>query len=255
MWRTITCPRTGQPVAACPICHKAPDCTGHILGGCTHPTIQAMKTARHNKACVLVAETIAKGEEGDGFMVLGAVASNCLPDYAHGTRLPKWLLPALDDDTRVKLRPDILYIPSIKPHLRDARTFDEVLMQLTPTQRAQHPVILLEVGYCSDFAHDEKITQKAAQHAELAQLLTAEGWPVTYGTADAITLGVCGTIPAPLIARLTELGAFHAQAKRCVQALHSHAIYWMDRLISKRRWLQRCPKDANGLPIDTDDPP
>lgn len=177
--RTFTDPRTGQPVAACPLCHKAPDCTGHILGGCRHPTINAMKIARHNKACALVAETIAKGDEGDGFMIVDAVASNCLPAYAHGTRLPKWLLPALDDDTRVKLRPDILYIPSIKPHLHDANTFGEALLQLTSAQRAQHPIILLEVGYCSDLAHDEKVTKKAAQHAELTQLLTAEGCPVT----------------------------------------------------------------------------
>ena len=191
----------------------------------------------------------------DGFMVLDAVASTCLPDYAHGIRLPKWLLPTLDDETRTKLRPDILYIPSIKPHQHDAHTFEEDMLQLTSAQRAQHPILLLEVGYCSDFAHTEKTIQKAVQHADLARLLTAQGWPVTYGTADAITLGVCGTIPAPLTTRLTELGASRTQAKRCIQALHNHAVYWMDRLISKRRWLQRCPKDANGLPVDTDDPP
>ncbi len=45
-----------------------------------------------------------------------------------------------------------------------------------------------------------------------------------------------------------------AQATRCAHALHSHSVHWMDKLISKRRRLERRPRDANGIPIDDDLP-
>ncbi len=69
-------------------------------------------------------------------MVLDATASTNLPSYAHGTRIPKWVLPSLDETTRTTLRPDILLIPTIKP--REHTNLHDTMIQLTPEQRAQH---------------------------------------------------------------------------------------------------------------------
>ena len=168
-------------------------------------------------------------------MVMDASSMESLPDYAAGTRLPKWLLPSVTEKKRPKLRPDLLLIPSIP------RTETLSPEYMGPPNRNKHTVHILEVGYTADTNHTQKQHDKAQQHEELAQLLTTEGWQVRYTSQEAISLGFAGTIRKDLRPLLTALGASNEAAKKCCNGLHAHAVDNVNDIVVARRQLEREP--------------
>ena len=77
-------------------------------------------------------------------------------DGHKGARIPKWMLPEIDDDLRNRLRPDILRISGLPcttarpPQSRHAR--QRLLIEI------------LEIGFCSDTRWKEKLHKKKQQH-------------------------------------------------------------------------------------------
>ena len=110
-----------------------------------------------------------------------------LPDFSSGTRLPWWVLPDIDDETRAKLRPDALRI-AILPRGADGPRVD----------RSQHVIDIMEFGYCSDTRMAGRIEEKEKQHEMLKRLLLEAGWK------DArlwiLPLGTLGAIHWSLLA-------------------------------------------------------
>ena len=94
---------------------------------------------------------------------------NCPEDIdGHkGARIPKWMLPELDDDLRNKLRPDILRISGLP--CTTARP------PQSRHERRRLLVEILEIGFCSDTRWKEKLHKKKQQHVQLIHLLREAG--------------------------------------------------------------------------------
>jgi hypothetical protein len=210
------------------------DGVGHIMGGCDHGDMKALYIARHNKAVHTIAENIAKGEKGGCYMVMDACAKADTPAYVDSTRLPAWLLPQVPAARLKKMRPDLLLIPTIS--LRDSVNGD---LPRSKSERKQHTVHILEVGYTSDTNHERKKHIKAEQHAQLADLLRAAGWTVCYTTNEAITLGHGGSIRKDLPTLLRSLGLSAKRADRTCAKLHSHAVTSALGIVCCRRGLEK----------------
>lgn len=191
-----------------------------------------MYIKRHNAAVMLIAEAIHKGHNGGCYTVMDACAENDTPEYSAGTRLPPWLLPGVPDDERLKMRPDLLVIPSIPLTLTAPATYQG------PHDRTQHTVYILEIGYTGDLRHEKNAT-KLEQHQQLANRLQESGWKVQYSTAEAITLGVGGTIRRDLRPLLIKLGVTPERATRCCARLHDHAVNMLNGIVLRRRKLER----------------
>ncbi len=134
----------------------------------------------------------------------------------------------------MKLRPDILLIPSVP--LRETRAPG----YMGPaSRRAEHTVHILEIGYTANTNHTAKQNDKAQQHEYLATALADAGWQVRYTTQEAISLGFGGTIRKDLPPLLIELGASGQAAKTCCNDLHDHAVHMLNSIVTLRRKLER----------------
>ena len=83
---------------------------------------------------------------------------NCREDIDDhkGARIPKWMLPEIDDDLRNRLRPDTLRISGLL-----------CTIARPPQSRHVRPSLLieiLEIGFCSDTRWKEKLHKKKQQH-------------------------------------------------------------------------------------------
>lgn len=226
---------TTLPEAPCPLCGLR-DSGGHILGGCKERSLHAMYIKRHNVAVQIVADAIHKGTRGGCYTVMDACAEEASREYSAGTRLPSWLLPGASNAVRAKMRPDLLLIPSLPTHATDGTPSRPYR---GPTQRDQHTVHIIEVGYTGDLRHNEKNAEKSQQHESLASALRTAGWKVQYDKAEAVTLGVGGTIRKDLRPLLISLGAPALAATQCCVQLHEHAVRTANDIILRRRKLEQ----------------
>jgi ribonuclease HI len=180
------------------ICCNEPEGQTHIMSGCKHPKMKGCYINRHDRGVRALAKSLkesqhpftgkavhimdaGKGERAEGFM---------------GTRVPHWMLP--DDGTQWTHRPDILLlIPEhedptpINEHTTDKHNIWRV--------KEDYTVLIIEVGYTSDYRLQEKDEEKQAQHNLLATKLKLQGWksPNQQGPSNAIDIlsipiGVCG---------------------------------------------------------------
>ena len=83
---------------------------------------------------------------GGCYTLMDAGQAADLPEGVAGKRLPPWILPKVDNETRRKLRPDILIIEGF-----DSNT--------VPQENTNKPV-------------------KQEQHKNLVSLLRGEGWTI-----------------------------------------------------------------------------
>jgi hypothetical protein len=216
----------------CPLCHQA-DSGGHILGGCSHRTMKGMHINRHNTATQLIAECLHNGSHGGGLLVMDATAADALPHYCYGNRPPTWMLPrSMDPNLARKLRPDILFMPTLPQRLANSTRYRHTL------DKSEHPVYIIEVGYTADLNHVHKREDKTEQHRQLVDILRNEGWTVHYTPAETVILGTTGTIPTNLKTLLTTLGATPGDATKCCTHLHKHAVDSVGHIVRCRRRLE-----------------
>jgi hypothetical protein len=235
----------------CPLCQNSKDPEGyldsgpHILGGCPDPALSSLYVLRHDAAVKLIADTLNR-HTNTGVLIMDAGKAEDSPEYCSGKRLPAWLLPEMDETTRLKLRPDILYIPTLR----------DTTKAVSPHLRPCHPIFLLEIGYCNDVKHARKIAEKSDQHEQCAQALRAAGWTVHYphlpppahappNSAPAstiITLGHTGTITKYLTPTLKALGVPATAATTCAEKLHRMAVAAMGNIIRARRARENEPR-------------
>jgi ribonuclease HI len=226
----------------CPVCRKchpngpAMDSGAHILGGCAHPVMKGMYINRHNRATQIIANTIHKGESGGGLMIMDAGKAAELPPYCSGNRVPAWMLPHLGPEDIKKMRPDILFIPTLPTHTTRRRN-----RYRGPDDKSKHTVYIIEVGYTGDLQHAEKLAQKTTQHEQLAAELRKAGWEVRYSEAQIATLGATGTLPSTLKPLLRQLGATQEQALKACAQIHSHTVETVGSIVRTRRHLESKP--------------
>ena len=249
----------------CPLCGGR-DSIGHMLGECACPEIQAIIIERHNWAARLILAAVLAAALGacEVYADVGSLAK--LGGLkVRGTRVPPSLLPdaSLPEGPaqRAKLRPDIMLVePSPlggsrgntvlgKRGPRARRLLRETGMLLRPGARR---IRIVEVGYCPDTKHKEKLTekteQKTEQHRTLINLLAAEGHHVTQ---EVILLGSAGSVYKSTEASLAALGVDKATVHKLLAALSDHAISALHKLIKTRRQLEHS-RSQRRTPPDPD---
>jgi ribonuclease HI len=226
----------------CPVCRNCgplgptPDSGAHILGGCHHPTLKGMYINRHNRSTRTIADCINGGRCGGGFMIMDAGKAEDLPQYCSGTRVPKWMLPHLPEEETRRLRPDLLFIPTLATHKAKHKRYQG------PANRSEHDVYIIEVGYTGDLQHAEKLAQKTTQHACLKEELTRAGWTVHYTEAQIVTLGSTGTLTNTLKPLLCSLGTTAEHAHKACLQIHKQTIEAAGAIIRTRRTLESAVK-------------
>jgi hypothetical protein len=101
-------------------------------------------------------------------MIMDACKAEDLPPYCSGTCIPKWMLPHLPEEETRRLRPDILFIPTLATHKAKHKRYQGLAI----ANRSEHDVYIIEVGYTGDLQHAEKLAQKTTQHTRLKEELT-----------------------------------------------------------------------------------
>jgi hypothetical protein len=139
------------------------------------------------------------------------------------------MLPDIDNDLRMKLRPDILRIRGLPA---GATNFP-----ISRDQRAQYEVQVIEVGYCADTRYKEKMQAKLSQHAELVRYLRDAGWRVQ--DPHIFLFGVVGTIYKKDLTHLQTLGVSPGNAKKTLTKVQFNSVQRVDKLVKTRRHFSR----------------
>jgi hypothetical protein len=198
------------------------DGCGHVMGGCTHRVLTACYIKRHNEAVAAVAKVIANGSRGRWVQVAD-LRKECLGELSTeqgeevASRIPAFMLPAVADEERLKMRPDIMFVDGMDEGWQGA----EVTAERVRSLKDRCTVYILEVGYCRDNAALRKRAEKRRQHARLRRALRAEGWKVQD---VPIVLGHCGSVYEHELEVLQTLGVTKADTLALLKWLHEHAI-------------------------------
>lgn len=234
---------TGMPLSnpACRLCGR-PDGPVHTFAGCLHPQIKAHTISRHNKAVQIIHKAIGTGELGGSYCIVDATKQDHLPAGVASNRLPAWLLPNVDATTLAKLRPDILLVKGLPTREADGlvRLPQQDLAQLQRTCT----ILIIEIGYASEFRYNEKHAQKTAQHAELMTLLRGSGWDVKQYN---VVLGIAATINRDVIDLLEALGVPALKKKSSLHELHKLGATKVRDMLTTRRKLQATLQSQTGV--------
>jgi len=203
------------------------DCTGrdgcgHVMGGCTHPKLSAYYIWRHNEAVAMIAWAVANGSKGRWLQVvdlrkeaLGKLSAAQRKEAA--SRVPAYMLPDVPEETRKKMRPDIMFVEGLDEGWQEADVTPDRLKKMQKTCK----VFLLEIGYCRDNKAVQKRAEKKRQHVRLKQALVEAGW-----TVDDVPLvfGHCGSVYEHEREALQALGVTKNDTIALLRRLHEHAI-------------------------------
>ena len=173
----------------------------HTMSGCEHPKMKGCYINRHNKAVRTAAKFLKDSKHpyiGKASHIMDAGKGETEVGFM-GTRVPEWMLP--NDTTEWTHRPDILLLI---PEFEDPTPINqECPEQFTPRHIQQlkedYTLLIIEVGFTSDYRLHQKDEEKQKQHKELARKLRGQGWrspghkgPVEEIDIISIPIGVCG---------------------------------------------------------------
>jgi hypothetical protein len=216
--------------ATCPLCPQE-DSTGHILGGCQHPTMHAHYISRHDGAVRSIHKGVQRGTLGGCYTIMDAGTMEAtLALAANGKRVPQFVLPDVDADTLQRMRPDILLIENLPA----TATIEEI--ENAASNKVDHRIHLIEVGYGPDTRWRDTLTMKQQQHQRLRDALAAAGWTVTE---HIFVLGSQGTVYNNTLKELKSLGLETAMATQVMRKLHIHAVLSLWSIVKTRRHLER----------------
>ena len=122
-------------------------------GACTHPMLKACYIKRHNEMVAAISRAIAQGDRGRWLLVADLRADHLgelseLQKKEVVSRVPRFMLPKVTEQDRLRMRPDILFVDGMDEGWQD----DEVDEGLLASMKQRCVVYLLEVGYCRDGA-------------------------------------------------------------------------------------------------------
>ena len=226
--------RRGEPAATddrCPLC-GLPDSCGHIQGGCQPRQMQAMYTAKHNKAVQKIARALQRrSRDGGCYMVMDACRTDELAGHEAATsKVPCFLLPNTPEADRRRMRPDILRVSNL-PAVPSPGQITEAC-----AHKHRHPLQLVEVGFTSDTRWQDKMQEKRGQHEALVAALRAAGWTVN---AHVVLVGHCGTVYKTGLTALQDMGVSKQNASALLEDLSIHAVVAAHEIGMARRRLER----------------
>ena len=137
-----------------------------------------------------------------------------------------WILPKVDNETRGKLRPDILIIEGLDSNtvpLENTNKYAKFINNLKYIKE-NTKIHIIEVGYTGDLSFIQKKEEKQEQHKKLVSLLKGEGWTIDENTLSRpIVLGVGGAMYIDTRACLLHLGVElpHVEKIVCKHACHT----------------------------------
>ena len=210
----------------CLLCGAAADTAGHMFGGCEK--LEAFYTSRHTGAGLLTLKALAQGSQGGCFWLSDVTSVEDKPEFSSGTRLPEWILPGVQEPTRLRLRPDAVRIATLAHNAQAPRT---------RAQRSPHVVDLLEFGYCSDTRMAGKMIEKQGQHDLLQKLLLEAGWKDVK--LRIFPLGTLGAIHSSSLPNLVAFGLAQATATKLLTKLSRHAVNAARAIVRKKRELEQ----------------
>ena len=228
---------TNTTEAPCPLCHH-PDGGTHTLAGCQHPRMKAQYILRHDQAVAMILKTIKNGKNGGCYTIMDAGQAADLPEGVAGKRLPPWILPKVDNETRRKLRPDILIIEGLDSNTVPQENTNKYAKFINNIKHIKEntKIHIVEVGYTGDLAFIQKKEEKQEQHKDLVSLLRGEGWTIDEKTlARPIVLGVGGAMYKDTRACLLHLGVEPPRVEKIMRKLNMHATQAVSSILHARR--------------------
>ena len=93
----------------CPLYHR-PGGGTNTLSGCQHPRMKSPYILQRHDQAVKMILKIIKNLKGGCYTIMDVGQAMDLPEGVAGKRLPPWLLPKVDKETRGQIRPGILTI-------------------------------------------------------------------------------------------------------------------------------------------------
>lgn len=223
----------------CPLCPEM-DGTNHVLGGCCNTLMSARFTARHNAAMMQIYKAFLQGSIGACYTVLDVTSQTDLPPGVSGNRLPEWILPSLKNKDRLRMRPDMLVVEGLYENEVQKMVRGSTFHRKKKRECVIH---IIEVGYCSDSGHAQKLQDKHAQHSKLLTALRQEGWTVHDNRVSVILLGTVGTIFQPCSDILKSLKIPAHIVKLTLRTLSIHAVKTAHSIVLARRALERPTPD------------
>ncbi len=138
-------------------------------------------------------------------------------------------------------KPDIVILPGVK-----ATEFAAGLANPSGSDRLCHgqPIVLVEVGFCSDTRAAAKEQEKLAQHDQLAQVLRTLGFKVQ---CYPVPLGHGGSVYTGLGTMLEHMGVQASAQNRLVSKLAASAVTYAHACLVTRRKLEA--EMRNGVPV------
>ena len=231
----------------CPLCKHA-DSIGHMLGECSHRIIKSIIIERHNHAARLILGALHRGSLGNCYTIADIGSQERMAGMQqHDTRIPDFMLADIDlpegPSQPRKLRPDIMITDitpgetlSCKPSRKRGRHGGQQNHHITTTANGRaRRVWIVEVGYCSDTRHLDKLQEKTRQHRQLQSLLMDKGFKVT---CLPIILGNSDAIYSTTESSLLQHGISHKAAQSLMLKLSDHAARYLHKLIKTRRQLE-----------------
>jgi hypothetical protein len=186
-----------------------------MLMSCRHNDIKEYYTARHDEAGRKLTRVIG---EGGVARYLTLTNFGRVDGGPEDTTVPSWLLGAearrgiQEREAGDRgLKPDMIILEGWPDNVRPPE--GPVRKWVGANGHARRVVVhIVELGFSSDFKHQDKYEAKQSHYRPLATALAKEGWRV-YPRTHVLTVGVRATVPERNDEVLKELGV-HEKSKR-----------------------------------------
>ena len=145
------------------------------------------------------------------------------------------MLPGVHKDIRDKMRPDLLLIEHLSTN--DAKYFDLWPSEKRDRLRSTCTMHTFEIGYGSNFNHEEKIEEKNTQHDKLHEELRKAGWKNIR--KHIIALGTGAYVFKDTEELLKSLEVPPHVVQKLMQNLHKLAVEKISDIETSRRILEK----------------
>jgi hypothetical protein len=230
-----------KSIHPCPLC-GGEDGGTHMACSCTHPDIKGSFIKRHDDVVRVLAKEIEKSNNFNilgnrGYLIVDAKEEKGLEkEGGIPKRIPEWVLPNVAQDTRNKMRPDIMHISGVSED-PEAEDIEDI--------KARAKISIIEVGFTMDYNYAQKKKEKEEQHSILREELTKEGWKVEW--QRNFIVGVGGVLFKDNRTFLEkDMGLEMEEVNRVMKKIQSIAIKGTHQAIRTRRHLEHSPPQRGG---------
>ena len=172
-------------------------------------------------------------ELGGDFMIADISDEGVKALGLDGSRIPKWLLPGVDEEGTEewsKHRPDILLIKNMPSAM--ATRYNE-----GPVDKEGFVIYIIEVGYTRDYRFEEKYSVKHGQHSALRDKLLERGWKIPQ--VPPLVFGSCGTQYITTVNAFKDIYVKGERKDKTLRKIQRDTMESLSNIIATRRRLER----------------